>query len=135
MTARNVQNEAKKKGLPWSIAKGFDTFLPVSDVIPKDAIANPHDVELFLEVNGQVKQQGSTNLMIFQIPRILSDISKVMALQPGDIVLTGTPAGVGAVVPGDVMRAGVRVNGKELLEGKIEVAIEESTGAYEFSET
>lgn len=135
MTARNVQNEAKKKGLPWDIAKGFDTFLPMSNIIPKAAIANPHDVELFLEVNGETRQQGSTNLMIYQIPRIMSDISKVMALHPGDIVLTGTPAGVGPVVPGDVMRAGVRVAGKELEEGKIEVPVEESPSSYMFAET
>ena len=135
MTARNVQNEAKKKGLPWDIAKGFDTFLPMSNIIPKAAIANPHDVELFLEVNGETRQQGSTNLMIYQIPRIMSDISKVMALHPGDIVLTGTPAGVGPVVPGDVMRAGVRVGGKELEEGKIEVPVEESLSSYAFAET
>ncbi|KFH48102.1 putative hydrolase-like protein [Hapsidospora chrysogenum ATCC 11550] len=135
MTARNVQNEAKKKGLPWDIAKGFDTFLPMSNVIPKTAIADPHDVELFLEVNGETRQKGSTNLMIYQIPRILSDISKVMALQPGDIVLTGTPAGVGPVVPGDVMRAGVRVGGKELEEGKINIPVEESTSSYSFAET
>ncbi|OAA78177.1 2-keto-4-pentenoate hydratase [Akanthomyces lecanii RCEF 1005] len=135
MTARNTQNEAKRKGLPWDIAKGFDTFLPMSGVIPKDAIADPHDVELFLEVNGQVRQKGSTNLMIFQIPRILSDISRVMTLQPGDVVLTGTPAGVGPAVHGDKVRAGVRVAGKELLEGKIELVVEDSTRDYEFAET
>ncbi|VUC20549.1 unnamed protein product [Clonostachys rosea] len=135
MTARNAQDEAKKKGLPWDIAKGFDTFLPMSNIIPKTAISNPQDVELFLEVNGETRQQGSTNLMIYQIPRILSDISKVMALHPGDIVLTGTPAGVGPVQPGDVMRAGVRVSGKELEEGKIEVPVEESPSSYVFKET
>lgn len=135
MTARNVQDEAKKKGLPWDIAKGFDTFLPMSKVIPKSAIADPHDVELFLQVNGETRQQGSTGLMIYQIPRIMSDISKVMTLMPGDIVLTGTPAGVGPVVPGDLMRAGVRVNGKELEEGKMEVKVEKSPSSYEFAET
>ncbi|KAK1636824.1 fumarylacetoacetate hydrolase [Colletotrichum phormii] len=135
MTARNNQNEAKKKGLPWSIAKGFDTFLPMSDIIKKSAIPDPHDIELFLKVNDVVKQQGSTNLMLFQIPRILSDISKVMTLEAGDIVLTGTPAGVGPAVPGDVIRAGLRVGGKELAEAKIEVAVEESPSSYEFAET
>ena len=135
MTARNAQDEAKKKGLPWDIAKGFDTFLPMSNVIPKSAIADPQDVELFLEVNGQEKQRGSTELMIYRIPRIMSDISKVMALQPGDIVLTGTPAGVGPVQPGDVMRAGVRVDGKELEQGKIEIPVEESQSSYVFQET
>ncbi|EXF82694.1 fumarylacetoacetate hydrolase [Colletotrichum paranaense] len=135
MTARNNQNEAKKKGLPWSIAKGFDTFLPMSDIIKKSAIPDPHDIELFLKVNDVVKQEGSTNLMLFQIPRILSDISKVMTLEAGDIVLTGTPAGVGPAVPGDVIRAGLRVGGKELAEAKIEVAVEESPSSYEFAET
>lgn len=135
MTARNVQNEAKKKGLPWDIAKGFDTFLPISNIIPKSAIPDPHSIELYLTVNNEVKQQDSTNLMLFQIPRLLSDISKVMTLEQGDIVLTGTPKGVGPVVPGDVLRAGIKVNGKELEEAKIEVGVEESTSSYEFTET
>jgi 2-keto-4-pentenoate hydratase/2-oxohepta-3-ene-1,7-dioic acid hydratase in catechol pathway len=135
MTARNVQNEAKKKGLPWDIAKGFDTFLPISNVIQKAAIPDPHNVEIYLTVNDKVQQQDSTELMLFRIPRILSDISKVMTLEAGDIVLTGTPKGVGPVVPGDVMKAGIRVNGKELEEGKIEVNVEESTSSYEYAET
>ena len=135
MTARNAQNEAKKKGLPWDIAKGFDTFLPLSRVIPKSSIPDPHDVEIFLTVNDETRQDASTNLMLFQIPRLLSDISKVMSLVPGDIVLTGTPAGVGPVVPGDVMRAGLRVGGQELDEAKIEVAVEESASSYQFTET
>jgi len=135
MTARNAQNEAKKKGLPWDIAKGFDTFLPISNVIEKSAILDPHNVELYLTVNNEHRQLDSTELMLFRIPRIISDISKVMTLEEGDIVLTGTPKGVGPVVPGDVMRAGVRVGGKELKEGYIEVAVEESTSSYEFQET
>ncbi|TAQ89675.1 hypothetical protein B7494_g1980 [Chlorociboria aeruginascens] len=135
MTARNAQNEAKKKGLPWSIAKGFDTFLPVSNIISKTAIPDPHNAELYLTVNNEHRQADSTELMLFRIPRILSDISKVMTLEKGDIVLTGTPKGVGPVVPGDVMRAGIKVGGKELEEGKIEVAVEESTSTYEFRET
>ena len=135
MTARNVQNEAKKKGLPWDIAKGFDTFLPMSNLIEKSRIQDPHNIELYLKVNDEVRQNDSTNLMLFQIPRILSDISKVMTLEAGDIVLTGTPKGVGPVVPGDVMRAGIRVDGKELEEAKIEIAVEESTRAYEYAET
>ncbi|KAG6040387.1 hypothetical protein E4U41_000671 [Claviceps citrina] len=135
MTARNVQDEAKKKGLPWAIAKGFDTFLPMSNVIPKTAIPDPHDVELFLDVNGETRQQGSTALMVYRIPRILSAISRVMTLHPGDVVLTGTPAGVGPVGPGDVMRAGVRVGGRDVEEGGIEVCVAESPCSYEFSET
>jgi len=135
MTARNAQNEAKKKGLPWSISKGFDTFLPVSQIIPKSAIPDPHNVELYLTVNDKIRQNDSTNLMLFQIPRMLSDISKVMTLEKGDIVITGTPKGVGSVVPGDIMRAGIKVGGKEIEEGKIEVVVEESTSTYQFAET
>lgn len=135
MTARNVQNEAKKKGLPWSIAKGFDTFLPMSDVIPKAAIPDPHNAELYLSVNDATKQSDSTNLMLFRIPQMLSDISKVMTIHKGDIILTGTPKGVGPVVPGDVMRAGIKVDGKEIEQGKIEIPVEASKGAYSFAET
>ncbi|CAL3961907.1 hypothetical protein PZA11_000782 [Diplocarpon coronariae] len=135
MTARNVQDEAKKKGLPWSIAKGFDTFLPVSNIIPKSAIPDPHKVDLYLEVNGESRQADSTSLMLFQIPRILSDISKVMTLEQGDLVLTGTPKGVGSVKPGDVLKAGLRIEGKEIEEGRIEVIVEESTSSYEYKET
>lgn len=135
MTARNAQNEAKKKGLPWDIAKGFDTFLPISDIIPKSDIPDPHKVDIYLTVNNEHRQADSTELMLFQIPRIISDISKVMTLEKGDIILTGTPKGVGPVVPGDVMRAGLKVGGKELEGAKIEVAVEESTSTYEFAET
>ncbi|KAK6614307.1 hydrolase C21C3.09c [Botrytis cinerea] len=135
MTARNAQNEAKKKGLPWDIAKGFDTFLPMSNIISKSQIPDPHNATVWLTVNNEHRQKDSTELMLFRIPRILSDISKVMTLEKGDVVLTGTPKGVGSVKPGDVMRVGISVGGKELEEGKIEVAVEESTSTYEFKET
>ncbi|KAI1848537.1 hypothetical protein JX265_013785 [Neoarthrinium moseri] len=135
MTARNAQWEAKKKGLPWSISKGFDTFLPMSNIIPKSAIPNPHKIDLYLSVNDKIQQSDSTELMLFQIPRILSDISKVMTLEQGDIVITGTPKGVGPVVPGDVMKAGIKIDGKELEEAKIEVQVEESKSTYVFAET
>lgn len=133
MTGRNVQNEAKKKGLPWSIAKGFDTFCPISDLITKSQIPDPHNVELSLTVNGEVRQKDNTNLMLFRIPRQLSDVSKVMTLEKGDLVLTGTPKGVGPVRVGDVMRAGIKVGGKEV--ESIEVEVEEREGPYHFSET
>jgi len=135
MTARNIQEEAKKKGHPWSINKGFDTFLPLQGPISKSVIKDPHNIEIYLKVNDQVKQQDNTELMLFQIGRQLSDISKVMTLEKGDIVLTGTPKGVGPVGTGDVMTAGIRVDGKELEEAKMRVAIEDSKGAYEYAET
>ena len=80
MTARDVQDEAKRKGIPWTAAKGFDTFLPVSRYIPKSAVPDPHDVELWLTVNGEQRQRDSTALMLFRIPRVLSEISRVMTL-------------------------------------------------------
>lgn len=135
MTGRNVQEEAKKKGLPWSIAKGFDTFLPVSGPIEKSEIKDPHNVELYLKVNGEMKQNDNTELMLFRIGRQLADISKVMTLEKGDIVLTGTPKGVGPVVTGDVMEAGLIVDGKELEKAKLKVAVQDRGGAYAFAET
>ncbi|KAF2270604.1 hypothetical protein CC78DRAFT_485447 [Lojkania enalia] len=135
MTARNVQDEAKRKGLPWSIAKGFDTFLPISNLIAKSKIPNPHNAHLWLSVNGQVKQSDNTELMLFRIPRQLSDISRVMSLEKGDIVLTGTPKGVGPVVTGDVMKAGLKVDGKDIEEANIEVLVKDREGLYEFKET
>ena len=135
MTARNMQDEAKKKGLPWTIAKGFDTFLPISNLIKKEMIPDPHEVELYLKVNGEDKQRDGTGLMLFRIPRILSEISKVMKLEKGDLVLTGTPKGVGKVDVGDVMMAGVRVGGKEFEDGQIEVEVAEKGGLFEFEET
>ncbi|KAI9852418.1 MAG: hypothetical protein M1838_000736 [Thelocarpon superellum] len=135
MTARNAQDEAKRKGLPWSIAKGFDTFLPLSHYIPKARIPDPHSAHLYLSVNHQMRQSDSTNLMLFRIPRILSEVSKVMALEKGDIVLTGTPKGVGSVATGDVVRAGIKIDGVELDQGRIEVEVHDRGGLYEFHET
>jgi len=135
MTARNVQDEAKKKGLPWSIAKGFDTFLPISNIIAKSKIPDPHNAHLWLSVNDQVKQSDNTELMLFRISRQLSDISRVMTLEKGDIVLTGTPKGVGSVETGDVMKAGLKVNGEDIEEANIEVEVVDRLGPYEFKET
>jgi len=137
LTARNVQDEAKKKGLPWSIAKGFDTFLPISHEIPVDRIPDPHNVLLWLEVNGQMKQKDNSNLMLFDIPRMLSDISKVMTLEEGDIVLTGTPKGVGPLKGGDIVKCGLEADGREVVEARIDVEVVDDTSkdGYEFKET
>ncbi|KAL1761337.1 hypothetical protein FB107DRAFT_255191, partial [Schizophyllum commune] len=107
MTARNVQDAVKKKGLPWSTAKGFDTFTPVGDFIVKSAVANPDDLRLWLKVNGAFKQNGTTADMIFKIPRLIEHITSIMTLEEGDLVLTGTPSGVGPVNPGDKIECGL----------------------------
>ncbi|KAF3897720.1 Acylpyruvate hydrolase [Trichophyton interdigitale] len=134
MTARNVQDSAKRAGLPWSIAKGFDTFSPISSLISKSAIPDPHNATLHLEVDGVSKQLDNTGLMIYKIPRQLADISRVMTLDPGDLVLTGTPKGVGEVTNGQVMTAGIRVDRKEIEEGRLEVMVKDREGRYEFAE-
>ncbi|PUU81151.1 hypothetical protein B9Z19DRAFT_1099888 [Tuber borchii] len=130
MTARNWHQTARRKGLPWSLVKGFKTFLPVSHFIPKNKIPDPHNVRLHLEVNGELRQDDNTSLMLFGIPRILQHISGVFALEEDDLVLTGTPKGVGSVVPGDVITAGLSVDGIVLEEGRIEAKVEERAGGY-----
>lgn len=134
-TARNIQDEAKKKGLPWSIGKGFDTFCPLSSFIPKEKIPDPYNVELYLSINGEFKQKDLTSLMIFPIHKILSTMSCVMTLEKGDIILTGTPKGVGKVVPGDHITAGLSVNGVEIQEGKLDLPVEQKPGPYVYRET
>ncbi len=101
LTLRDVQDELKKKGLPWEIAKGFDTACPLSDFVPADMVDNPQQLQIKLTVNGDLRQDGSTSLMIHSVARIVSHISTIFTLEPGDIILTGTPAGVGPLVPGD----------------------------------
>lgn len=107
MTARDVQNECKKKGLPWTLAKGFTASCPVSAFVPKEKVPDPHRLKLWLKVNGELRQQGETSAMIFSIPHLISYVSRVMALEEGDIILTGTPKGVGPVQEHDEIEAGI----------------------------
>lgn len=106
MTARDLQNEAKKKGYPWSVAKGYDTFCPVSHFISPDKI-ELGDTRLWLKVDGQMKQDGNTRDMVFSIPYLISFISRIFTLEVGDVILTGTPEGVGPVKPGQTITAGI----------------------------
>lgn len=110
MTWRDEQDKAKKEGLPWCVAKGADTFAAVSHkVLPASAIQNPGDVEVWLKVNGKERQRGNTSLMLFPIPQLISHISSIFTLEEGDIIMTGTPKGVGPVGAGDVITAGMNV--------------------------
>lgn len=105
MTLRDVQNELKKKGNPWTLAKCFDTSAAVSDfVLKKDHQLNP-DEKLELKINGQVKQGDSLKSMIFNPAEIVEYISSVMTLEKGDLIFTGTPAGVSKVNRGDKLEA------------------------------
>jgi 2-keto-4-pentenoate hydratase/2-oxohepta-3-ene-1,7-dioic acid hydratase in catechol pathway len=105
LTLRDVQAEQKKKGLPWEIAKGFDTACPLSAFVPAASVAAPQDLRITLSVNGEPRQDGSTALMIHRIPELVSYLSSIFTLEPGDLVLTGTPAGVGRIVSGDLVVA------------------------------
>jgi acylpyruvate hydrolase len=101
LTLRDVQSELKKKGLPWEIAKGFDTSCPLSSFLEASRVADPQNLQIRLTVNGGIRQDGNTSMMIHRIPAIISHMSGSFTLDPGDIILTGTPAGVSRIVPGD----------------------------------
>ena len=101
MTARNLQDRVKKAGLPWSAAKGFDTFTPIGSFIPSSDIEDAQDLQLTLKINGVTKQEGSTGDMMFKIPQLIEHVSSIMTLEEGDLLLTGTPPGVGPLVAGD----------------------------------
>jgi len=111
MTLRDVQNGLKAKGLPWEIAKGFDTACPLSDFVQAAAVSDPQALNLTLSVNGEIRQNGTTADMIHRIPQIISHISAIFTLEPGDVILTGTPAGVGPVRAGEVMKAEISTVG------------------------
>lgn len=107
LTARDAQDECKKKGLPWTLAKSFTASCPVSAFVPRERIPDPHNLKLWLKVNGELRQEGETASMIFSIPYIISYVSKIMTLEEGDIILTGTPKGVGPVQENDEIQAGI----------------------------
>jgi 5-carboxymethyl-2-hydroxymuconate isomerase len=107
MTLRDVQDQLKSKGLPWDIAKGFDTSCPLSDFVSASSVADPNNLALGLSVSGVQRQNGTTADMIHSVEAVISYISGIFTLEPGDVILTGTPAGVGQVQSGDVMEAEV----------------------------
>lgn len=101
LTLRDVQKRLKELGRPWEIAKGFDRACPLSVFVPAKDIGNPQQLTFSLHVNGVTRQQGDTALMIRSVAQIISELSQHFTLLPGDVVLTGTPAGVGPLQPGD----------------------------------
>ncbi|KAM6905327.1 oxaloacetate tautomerase FAHD1, mitochondrial [Xenentodon cancila] len=107
MTARDIQDECKSKGLPWTLAKAFNTSCPVSEFIPKERIPDPGNVKLWLKVNDRLRQSGCTSQMIFSVPYLISYISEFISLEEGDLILTGTPKGVSAVQEHDELQAGI----------------------------
>jgi 2-keto-4-pentenoate hydratase/2-oxohepta-3-ene-1,7-dioic acid hydratase in catechol pathway len=105
ITARDIQSEAKKNGWPWTIAKGFDTFSPISEIVLKNEINNPNNLNLSLELNDKLIQKSNTKYMIYSVEKIIEFISEIMTLERGDLILTGTPEGVGEIKEGDIIEA------------------------------
>jgi 2-keto-4-pentenoate hydratase/2-oxohepta-3-ene-1,7-dioic acid hydratase in catechol pathway len=103
LTLREVQAKLKQLGRPWEIAKGFDGACPMSRLIPKAQVQHPQQLDFSLQVNGELRQQGTSANMIRGITQLISEMSQHFTLLPGDLVLTGTPAGVGPLRAGDTL--------------------------------
>lgn len=114
-TARDLQQECREKGLPWEISKGFDYSAAVPAVfLNKEDVGKLEDVEFELRLNGEVRQRGRVGNMIFSVDEILAHVSKYVTLKVGDLVFTGTPAGVSRVVAGDRLEADIIFGGKRV---------------------
>uniref|UniRef100_UPI00258326D1 fumarylacetoacetate hydrolase family protein n=1 Tax=Pseudomonas sp. TaxID=306 RepID=UPI00258326D1 len=107
LTRRDLQAQAKKQGRPWDWAKGFDESAPCTALIPASQLGHPASGAIWLKVNDQLRQQGDLADQIWAVPDVISYLSRSVALQPGDLIFTGTPAGVGALQPGDRVSAGI----------------------------
>src|ERR687893_712020 len=101
MTRRDLQAEAKKAGRPWDMAKGFDQSAPMSAICPVSAIGHPAKGAVWLRINGETRQEGDLDQQIWKVPETISFLSTLVALRPGDLIMTGTPKGVGPVSRGD----------------------------------
>jgi fumarylpyruvate hydrolase len=101
MTRRDLQSWAKKAGKPWEVAKGFDRSGPIGTLVPAAGIPTPLTGAITLAVNGEVRQSGDIADMIWDLPHVIAELSRYFALYPGDVIFTGTPAGVSAVSRGD----------------------------------
>lgn len=117
-TARDLQSEAKKDGRPWTLSKGFDTFAPVGNLIPRSNDIDLNNLIISLRVNGETRQKDNTSLMIFKPGDIISYLSHQFTLTPGDLIFTGTPKGVSPVNAGDSV---IAVLGDNLSTVKIDV--------------
>lgn len=107
LTRRDLQGEAKKLARPWCSGKAFDRSAPCSAIRPASKIGHPSSGRVWLAVNSEIRQEGDLNQLIWTVPEMIEYLSGLFELQPGDLIMTGTPAGVGPVGPGDVMNGGV----------------------------
>ncbi|MCJ8210170.1 fumarylacetoacetate hydrolase family protein [Mucilaginibacter sp. RS28] len=100
-TARDVQARHKEKGLPWELAKAFDGSAPISNFVPKSKFADMYSINFHLDINGETRQTGNTQNLLFSFERIIAFVSQYITLKKGDLIFTGTPEGVSAVKQGD----------------------------------
>ena len=107
MTRRDLQADAKAKGRPWEVGKAFESSAPCGGLTPADAAGHPVAGAIWLDVNGERKQSGDLREMIWKVPEIISHLSRLFTLAPGDVVFSGTPSGVGPILRGDVLRGHV----------------------------
>lgn len=107
LTRRDLQGEAKKMGRPWDWGKAFDHSAPIAPLVPMERVTSVEAGRIWLDVNGTPRQEGDLADLIWSVREHVAILSRAVTLAPGDIVMTGTPAGVGAVVPGDVITGGV----------------------------
>ena len=103
MTRRDLQGEAKKAGRPWEIGKAFEHSAPMTDIVTVEQVGHLSSGEISLTLNGETKQKSDLNQLIWSVPEIIAHLSAIFELKAGDLIMTGTPAGVGAVKRGDVM--------------------------------
>ncbi len=110
LTLRDVQDKLKAKGQPWEMAKAFDGSCPLSNWVPLEKIRDKNSIQIRLEKNGEMKQDGYSDHMITSIPKLIAYISQFFTLEPGDVILTGTPAGVGPLESGDLLKTTLDTN-------------------------
>ncbi len=103
LTRRDLQDQAKAQRRPWDMAKGFDASAPIGEIVPAAAIGHPETGRIALRVNGEVRQEGDLAAQIWPVPEVISALSRLVRLAPGDLIFTGTPEGVGPVVRGDLL--------------------------------
>jgi fumarylpyruvate hydrolase len=107
LTRRDLQAEAKRQGRPWDVAKGFDESAPLSEIVPAADCGHPRHGRIELSVDGRLRQQGDLADMIWPVAAIIATLSRYFMLQPGDLVFSGTPEGVGPLEPGAVVACGI----------------------------
>jgi fumarylpyruvate hydrolase len=107
MTRRDLQGEAKKAGRPWEVGKAFEHSAPCSELVPASEIGHPDRGAIWLKVNGEIRQEGNLDQMIWKVPEMISYLSGLFELAPGDVILSGTPSGVSAVNRGDLLHGHV----------------------------